>query len=245
MLTGCVDAILAASKEHVLFASPNKRLLLHVVGEIWKSMAVLMMKGEAHTSEKVLKGFCALHHILLLAADDQEPINCCHDIDDNVPSGVDERKQSAETDHVNHETSTDWIEVTPRRKHKLVRNSVLDIVENCVGQFVKYPDARHKSRCPDFGRFLPLILLSDLSWDEIKEPFINELMARNSSWIVKTNRGLHRVNHSEMIRPSNRAVISWGASATGLRLTAFQIRFALNGLSWAREALSEPLVAVY
>lgn len=242
VLTGCVNAILADSKERGLGDSPNKRLLF-VIGELWKSMAVLMMKGEAHTSEKVLKGFCALHHILLLVADEEEPIKSRIGIVDNVDSRADEKKQSEEMDPLTHETNTDWIVVAPKKKPKPV--SVLGIVETCVGQFVRMPHARHKSRCPDFGRFLPLILLSDLSWDEIKEPFIDELMARNSSWIVNYMSDLRRVPLSEWTRPSHRADISWRASATGLRLTAFQIRFALNCLSWATEALSKPAVAEY
>ena len=248
VLTGCVNAILAGSQERGLGESPNERLLF-VVGELWKSMAVLMMKGEAHTSEKVLKGFCALHHILLLVADEQEPIKSPLGILENVEGRADERKQSAEIDPATHETNPAWIVVLPKKRPKPVRNhshnSVLGIVERCVGQFVRNPSARHKSRCPDFGRFLPLILLSDLSWNEIKEPFVNELMARNSSWIVKTHPVLRSVQHSEGIRPSSRAVLSWGASATGLRLTAFQIRFALNGPLWAQEALSKPVAAAY
>lgn len=39
--------------------------LLLVMGEIWKSKAVMLMGGKEHASEKALKGFCAIHHLLL------------------------------------------------------------------------------------------------------------------------------------------------------------------------------------
>ena len=248
VLQGCVDAVLVGSQERSQDDSPNERLLF-VVGELWKSMAVLMMKGESHTSEKVLKGFCALHHIMLLAADDQERIKGPFGLVDLVAGSPDDRKPCVGENLVNNKTHTDWIVVMPKKIPKQVRrpstNSVLDIVERRVSSFVKHPSGRHKSNCPDFGRFLPLIMLSDLSWREIREPFVHELLARNSRWVVQTHRGLRRVHPSEAFRPSCRAVKSWGSSATGLKLTAFQIRFALNGMVWAQEALSKPVVAAY
>ena len=42
--------------------------VLEVIGELWKTKAVEMMKGEEHASEKVLFGFCAFHHLLLAFA---------------------------------------------------------------------------------------------------------------------------------------------------------------------------------
>ena len=53
------------------------------------------------------------------------------------------------------------------------------------------------------------------------------------------------MKHSEKTQPSGRAEISWNTSATGLKLTAFQVRFALNVLPWAREALPTEVVAAY
>jgi hypothetical protein len=40
-------------------------MVLDLIGELWKTKAVEMMKGEEHASEKVLVGFCAFHHLLL------------------------------------------------------------------------------------------------------------------------------------------------------------------------------------
>lgn len=39
--------------------------------------------------------------------------------------------------------------------------------------------------------------------------------------------------------------MSWAPSETGLKLTAFQVRFALNALPWAREAFPTDVVAAY
>ncbi len=41
------------------------KMPLDVIGELWKTKAVEMMKGAEHASEKVLIGFCAFHHLLL------------------------------------------------------------------------------------------------------------------------------------------------------------------------------------
>ena len=50
---------------HDLFSLED---VLDVIGELWKTKVVEMMKGEEHASEKILFGFCAFHHLLLAFA---------------------------------------------------------------------------------------------------------------------------------------------------------------------------------
>jgi hypothetical protein len=254
VLPGCVNAILKGSQEHNNLSDRPEDRLLFVVGELWKSMAVLMMKGEAHTSEKVLKGFCALHHILLFATEEKDPFDGPLNPRDAITAAdcaKDEKCAVGSKPEADcRPPESDWEVVihkkNPRKNRSRAQESdMLRLVNKKVNAFVKYPSGRHKSNCPDFGRFLPLILLSDLSWKEIKEPFVHELLARNALWVVQAHQGLRKVQRSENTMLSSRAEKSWEASSTGLKLTAFQIRFALNVLPWAKQALPKPLFEAY
>jgi hypothetical protein len=75
-----------------------------------------------------------------------------------------------------------------------------------VAAFVTNPETRLKVFCPDFGRFLPLLLLSDTKWLPSAEAAagsaaavgaidacIQESFTRNALWIVKSNNDLQCV----------------------------------------------------
>eukprot|EP01105_Mastigella_eilhardi_P007472 TRINITY_DN18907_c0_g1_i1.p1 TRINITY_DN18907_c0_g1~~TRINITY_DN18907_c0_g1_i1.p1 ORF type:complete len:375 (-),score=65.77 TRINITY_DN18907_c0_g1_i1:27-1151(-) len=152
--------------------------VLHVIGELWKTKAVEMMKCEEHASEKVLLGFVAFHHLLLAFA------------------------QSCP-------------EIAREASHR-------------VRDFTTYEQQRTKSKCPDFGRFLPLLLVSDIMWCGTS-PFaasacIGELFNRNVLWILKQSPWLS----DSAAPPARRICGSWEASQVGLRLTCFQVRYILD-----------------
>ena len=250
VLPACVDKILQGGPEHETEKTKEDRLLF-VVGELWKSMAVLMMKGGTHASEKVLKGFCSPHHILLLATGVPDPV-----VDGNqmVKAAVAAATSSPDLPKLKRDDANEkesWAMVVRRHKKKPIspqlggNAELLSSANTRVRSFSRYPRMRHKAKCPDFGRFLPQILLSTYGWEEIKEPFIGELLTRGARWISRADRSLDTVKDSERHHLSDRAVKSWRASSTGLKLTAFQIRFALNVLPWAREAVPSEVVAAY
>lgn len=240
VLPGCVEAILRGSEERNLSSDPADRLLF-VVGELWKSMAVEMMKGNAYASEKVLKGFCALHHILLLASEEVDPLKGAA-----ASHAEDIRHQGkGPTDD-----SSEWTVVVNKKKAAIQNgdsSEFLKLANKRVNSFVRSPWARHKQQCPDFGRFLPLILLSDLPWREIAEPFLGELLARNARWVLQVHPGLRSVQPQEASGAvsAGRAAKSWAPSATGLKITAFQIWFALNVYGWAHIAMPRHVVDAY
>mmetsp|Transcript_4517 Transcript_4517/g.6173 ORF Transcript_4517/g.6173 Transcript_4517/m.6173 type:complete len:703 (-) Transcript_4517:111-2219(-) len=263
VLPWCLDSILGGHKERNLSDNQDDKLLF-VVGELWKSMAVLMMKGGTHASEKVLKGFCALHHILLLATEEADPLSgvaanlmedevvCEAESKTNEKLSIstdenDDKKQAAKPLHPKQDS---WTVVVPRKKRihnstQTEHRSVLSLANERVRSFVRHPRGRHKAQCPDFGRFLPLLLLSDLKWREVQHPFVHELLARNARWIVKAHPELRQVYDWEYDKPSLRVTKSWDPSATGLKITAFQIWFVLNVHSWALSALPEPITDAY
>lgn len=245
VLPGCVNAILGDGPDTASLASPEEKLLF-VVGELWKSLAVLMMKGETHASEKVLKGFCSLHHLLLMATEEQDPL-----LDSNsllVQVAEKSGQSKAEEDG---EEEDGWKVIVPKKriihngKESASRSPLLNAANLRVQGFAKFPRLRHKAQCPDFGRFLPMILLSDVSWEEIRQPLLSQLLTRNARWIVKTDARLGVVRPMEVSQISGRVEKSWPASATGLKLTAFQIRFFLSVVAWARDTLPPEIVGAY
>ena len=256
VLPGCVNAILRNGPEDASVQTQEDRLLF-VVGELWKSMAVLMMKGGTHASEKVLKGFCSLHHILLLVTDVPDPVMEGKPVVKAAAAAAalvvsPSSPQSSDDSSNNTGDGQSWSMVVRHQKKSRSRHEtskstsdLLSLVNRRVRGFARNPRMRHKAQCPDFGRFLPQLLLSDVTWKAIQEPFIGELLTRNARWICRASRDLGVVKFSEQFVLSNRAQRSWMASNTGLKLTAFQIRFALNVVPWARKALPSEVVSAY
>jgi hypothetical protein len=244
VLTGSVNAILGSAPEASTLPTEQDKLLF-VVGELWKSMAVLMMKAEAHASEKILKGFCSFHHLLLLAAGERDPVL------DQSPLLKPSISSSVNPDTLQHEWNTVVNKKRPTTKMAAgaekdeCGSPLLRIVNHKVRGFATNPRMRHKSQCPDFGRFLPMILLSNVTWNDVKMPFLMELLTRNAKWIYESSRSLGTVRSSEARVLSGRAEQSWEPSATGLKLTAFQVRFCLSVAQWARSALPADVVRAY
>jgi len=179
--------------------------LFFVLGELWKSKAVEMMRGYEHCSEKILKGFCAIHHILLSTDADTRPQGA---VAAAVPS------QPANAAGSTHMQDSVYMRHASRR----------------VSDFMRSPNNRTKRKIPDFGSFLPLLLLSRLKWSAVKLAFVEELLTRNAMWVLRSNPGL-----AGRVAPRLRTQGSWEPSAVGLRLTAFQVCFLSNCPEWAGE----------
>jgi len=103
---------------------------------------------------------------------------------------------------------------------------IKDIATKKVKEFISSPNARNKNACPDFGRFLPLFLISDIPWENEQHAgrvCVSELFTRNALWIIKKYPELENIRNSK-----NRVQQSWGPSEVGLKLTCFQIRYLLE-----------------
>ena len=181
-------------KEGTVTATETHNAILTVLGELWKTKVVELMKEEQDygdtkefASEKVLNGLCAINHLMLAF------------LRDDAALGTFASKK--------------------------------------VDDFVDKPAARTKSSCPDYGRFIPQLLISDTKWlasgaDGGKRgafsACIQEQFTRNALWITKADESLA---DTETEIP-DRAARSWSSSATGLRLSAFQIRYMLSLPKW-------------
>eukprot|EP01106_Pelomyxa_sp_JSP_P014952 TRINITY_DN4948_c0_g1_i1.p1 TRINITY_DN4948_c0_g1~~TRINITY_DN4948_c0_g1_i1.p1 ORF type:complete len:399 (+),score=78.60 TRINITY_DN4948_c0_g1_i1:126-1199(+) len=152
-------------------------LVFEVVGEMWKTKAVELMKNEEHASEKVLLGFVAFHHLLLACVQ-------------SFPNLI-------------------------QRASDIVRG------------FVSDERSRNKQAVPDFGRFLPLLLISDIQWTGTtpcaSKSCVEELFNRNVLWILKDHPDLETMRGSPA-----RIAPSWENSQVGLKLTCFQVRYLLD-----------------
>ena len=113
-----------------------------------------------------------------------------------------------------------------------------------VRTFVTAPSSRSKPHLPDFGRFYPLLLLSDIGWLPARpgEPgvarhAVEESMTRNALWIQRADPGL-----ADPGRIADRVDRSWPSSQTGLKLAAFQVRYLLARPEWVAAAAVSPLL---
>eukprot|EP00854_Cymbomonas_tetramitiformis_P027178 gene27178-33453_t len=69
----CIEKIaasagLADNAEWRRGSDPHCKVCLLVMGELWKGMAVSLMSGHEHASEKALNGFFTIHHLMLALA---------------------------------------------------------------------------------------------------------------------------------------------------------------------------------
>lgn len=62
---------------------------------------------------------------------------------------------------------------------------LLEHVNNVVNHFLEDDSKRHKSSVPSLGEFLPLLSLSDLTWDEVMSSYLTENLSRNVFWVLR------------------------------------------------------------
>jgi hypothetical protein len=48
----------------------------------------------------------------------------------------------------------------------IINRKLVEKATEKVTAFISSPDQRNKKACPDFGRFLPLFLISDILWED-------------------------------------------------------------------------------
>ena len=92
-----------------------------------------------------------------------------------------------------------------------------------VRGFVDHEHARRKSSTPDLGRLLVCLTLAGRGWEEMRAPFVSEMLARNVRWVLQLDPQLG--DRRAAVSPTARAARWFAASRTSKRLVAFQIFF--------------------
>ncbi|KAH7105898.1 hypothetical protein BKA62DRAFT_344013 [Auriculariales sp. MPI-PUGE-AT-0066] len=98
-----------------------------------------------------------------------------------------------------------------------------------VHRFIRYPNSRHKDTTPDLGELLvQLVLCSDVDWDDLRGPFLQQSFTRSVVWMLdqQQGRGLAGLACMEGESVSEwRLKTTFDASKTSLRLLMFQHAF--------------------
>lgn len=63
--------------------------------------------------------------------------------------------------------------------------SLLEYVNGTVNNFIEDEKFRHKDVVPSLGEFLPLLSLSDKTWDDIVDAYVCENLDRNAFWVLR------------------------------------------------------------
>lgn len=62
---------------------------------------------------------------------------------------------------------------------------LIQIANETVQQFIDDESNRHKSKVPSLGEFLPLLSLSDFTWDHTMDAYLSENIDRNVFWVLR------------------------------------------------------------
>jgi len=93
--------------------------------------------------------------------------------------------------------------------------------------FIKDDDSRTKDRTPNLGEFLPLIAVAtNITWDDIALPYLEENFTRNVLWVLKKYPGLGKIqNHRAGQVDNSRLEKTLDGSIVSQKLLAFHVFF--------------------
>ncbi|KAJ3027331.1 hypothetical protein HDV00_011261, partial [Rhizophlyctis rosea] len=104
--------------------------------------------------------------------------------------------------------------------------SILETAHNRVHSFLSRDSKRQKDNVPDLGEFLVLLaLVPGLTWEDLKEAVLKELLARNVVWYCKERPYLAWVEDRGAECDEVRCKETFEGSKTSLRLLMFQVYF--------------------
>jgi len=91
--------------------------------------------------------------------------------------------------------------------------------------FLSSERGQSKDCTPDLGRLLVTLTLSGRGWEALCYPFLREMLARNVRWVLQKKPFLLATAPPHAASRADRAIQTFDASLTALRLVAFQISF--------------------
>jgi len=110
---------------------------------------------------------------------------------------------------------------------------IVKIANDRVSRFIASPSQRDKERTPDVGELLVTVAISDYSWDDIKQTYIDEVFQREARWICQKYPNLLKLEKRDKIS-CLRMTQSFKATRTGKRLASFQ-RFFMTHIACPKE----------
>lgn len=104
--------------------------------------------------------------------------------------------------------------------------AVIKNFEKDCNDFIQNPNYRTKKHVPDMGIWLIKLGLSNISWDQVKYAFIEEVFDRNVRWCIDKYPELQYLDKKEECY--YRIQKTFDANITSLRLIMFQYYFLKN-----------------
>jgi NLR family CARD domain-containing protein 3 len=99
--------------------------------------------------------------------------------------------------------------------------------EETISSFIKDEKKRHKDVVPNLGEFLQLMTVTDFTWKDIKDAYIEESFIRNVFWILNKYPELENEKHNEFT-DDDRLKYSYQVSKTSQKLLFFNIFYMEN-----------------
>lgn len=109
--------------------------------------------------------------------------------------------------------------------------SLLDWINETIGNFIKEERYRTKKVVPALGEFLPLLALTDkYHWKDIAEAYLLENFDRNQKWVLKTFPYLGNLANEKEPVDKKRIICTQNATVVSQRLLMFHV-FFLNHIA--------------
>eukprot|EP01080_Neovahlkampfia_damariscottae_P005218 gene5218-8830_t len=110
--------------------------------------------------------------------------------------------------------------------------------ESIIADFIKDEKKRHKDVVPNLGEFLQLMTVTDFTWADIKDAYIEESFIRNVFWILNKYPELENEKHDEFT-DDDRLKYSYQVSKTSQKLLFFNIFYMENLAHPEKQSLSD------
>jgi len=101
---------------------------------------------------------------------------------------------------------------------------LLEIVNKTVKGFIENDEERHKDKVPNLGEFLALLPVSDYSWSDVRDAYIQESFTRNVFWLLNKYEELEK-DSSDEFTEDDRLQYSFETTKVGQKLLMFNVFF--------------------
>ncbi|KAF0976756.1 hypothetical protein FDP41_004051 [Naegleria fowleri] len=101
---------------------------------------------------------------------------------------------------------------------------LLEKINASIKNFIEDEQARHKDVCPNLGEFLALVPVSDYSWKDVRDAYIQESFTRNVFWLLNKYEELE-MDSSDEFTDDDRLKYSFDTTKVSQKLLMFNVFF--------------------